>query len=319
MMQTIETNPETGASVSASTAAWTAGGTATPIFSGHESFAFRYGWLPKLYEAVSADPQVFASDERAILQLGLGKNMVRALRFWANAFGLTTSAAGATRLTDLAHRLLDPEIGIDPYLEEAASLWRLHWRITTHANLGAWGVAFLDTHDVEIPRAKLVERVRSRSTLSRATISPGTAAAHVDIMLATYDASRAADGVREETLGCPMQELGLLRTATPGGASTVRFSRGRKAGLDVGAFAFALHDFWSGTAPSARSISVRSLSLSRRAPGPVFRLDETALHERLDAVCARAPALTLREDGAGGVDLFATGRAGPDQLEGLAW
>lgn len=299
--------------------AWPDRGAGTLVFSGHESFAFRYGWLPKLYEAVSADPQVFSSDERGILQLGLGKNMVRALRFWGDAFGLTTTVSGRTRMTALACRLLDPKTGIDPYLEEASSLWRLHWQVTAHAGLGAWSVAFLDIQDVEIARDKLVDKVRSQSTLSRATISPGTAAAHVDIFLHTYDAPRAAEGVREETLGCPMQELDLLRTAATGGTSTIRFNRGRKSGLDVAAFAFALRDFWTGTAPSARSISVRSLMLSRRAPGPVFRLDEAALHERLEAVCGKSASLVLREDGAGGVDLVATARTGAEQLEEIAW
>ena len=33
------------------------------VISGHESFSCRYGWLPKLYEAVTGDPRVFFSDE----------------------------------------------------------------------------------------------------------------------------------------------------------------------------------------------------------------------------------------------------------------
>src|SRR3546814_3944020 len=50
------------------------------VFSGHESFACRYGWLPKLYEAISDDPALFSSDERAILKLGLGRNMVKSIQ-----------------------------------------------------------------------------------------------------------------------------------------------------------------------------------------------------------------------------------------------
>ena len=59
------------------------------IFSGHESFACRYGWLPKLYEAVTDDPSLFSSDDRAILRLGIGRNMVKSLRFWGEAFRIT--------------------------------------------------------------------------------------------------------------------------------------------------------------------------------------------------------------------------------------
>ena len=47
------------------------------VFSGHESFACRYGWLPKLHEAVGADPELFADDDRAMAELGLGARAAR--------------------------------------------------------------------------------------------------------------------------------------------------------------------------------------------------------------------------------------------------
>ena len=47
-----------------------------PRFSGHESFALRYAWLPKAYKGLKDDPRLFADDEKAMLELGLGKNMV---------------------------------------------------------------------------------------------------------------------------------------------------------------------------------------------------------------------------------------------------
>ena len=50
-------------------------------FSGHETFPCRYAWLPKAYAALDACPSTFANEEEAMVSLGLGKNMVRALRF----------------------------------------------------------------------------------------------------------------------------------------------------------------------------------------------------------------------------------------------
>ncbi len=92
------------------------------MFSGHESFAVRYGWLPKLYEAATEDPDLFSSDERAILTLGLGRNMVKSIRFWGDALGLTTVLGKSIQTTGFAKRLLDPEHGLDPYLEDPGSL-----------------------------------------------------------------------------------------------------------------------------------------------------------------------------------------------------
>ena len=100
------------------------------VFSGHESFACRYGWLPKLYEAAVEDPELFSSDERAILRLGLGRNMVKSLRFWGEAFGITHTQGRKVRVTDFARALLDTGEGLDPYLETTGALWRLHWMLT---------------------------------------------------------------------------------------------------------------------------------------------------------------------------------------------
>ncbi len=43
-------------------------------FSGHQTFAFRYGWLEKGVRAVASHSTVF-SDEDALVKLGVGKNV----------------------------------------------------------------------------------------------------------------------------------------------------------------------------------------------------------------------------------------------------
>ena len=53
-------------------------------FSGHQTFAFRYGWLEKGVKGVAASPGIFAAED-AIVQLGVGKNMVESIRHWCLA------------------------------------------------------------------------------------------------------------------------------------------------------------------------------------------------------------------------------------------
>ena len=273
------------------------------VFSGHESFACRYGWLPKLYEAVVDDPALFSSDEHAILRLGLGRNMVKSLRFWGEAFGLTRTRGRETYVTGFARMLLDPREGLDPYLETQDSLWRLHWTLTVHAGLGAWAVAFLEMYDREITRERLVASVRARATQARGRITSGTATNHVDVFLRTYVSGQYSQGTPEEALGSPFQELELIRIATPAGVPTVRFLRGPKRTLDAKALAFVLHDFWQGTASDSVTLSLRSLMLSHAAPGAVLLLDEPGLYNTLEELCSQSSRLVLRSDGAGGFDL----------------
>ncbi|MGY4395380.1 hypothetical protein ACVWZA_000541 [Sphingomonas sp. UYAg733] len=288
------------------------------VFSGHESFACRYGWLPKLHEAVTGDPALFSSDERAILTLGLGRNMVKSLRFWGEAFGLTRQAGGEVRPTDLAKRLLAPEGGLDRYLETPGALWRLHWVLATHGGLGAWAVTFLDLHDQDIPRDRLVNAVMRKAEAVRGSITTQTAGVHVDMLVRTYAATTDVDATADDILGSPFQELGLIRMVEPAGVKTLRLQRGPKPSIDVAALAFVLHDFWGGTAPTSRTLSMRSMMLSHAAPGSTLQLDEAGLHDRLDALCAASRTLTLRPDGAGGLDLTAS-RDPIAELEKMAW
>ena len=297
---------------------WNPSGGHARVFSGHESFALRYGWLPKLYEAVKEDEDLFTNDERAILALGLGNNMVKAIRFWGQVFGLLHVQRGLARNTELARRLLDADTGIDPYLEDPGSLWRLHWIVTAHAGLGAWVTTFLELQDAQITRDRLIDVVRRRAVAARGSVTQRTATNHVDIFLRTYDWARFESATNsEDASGCPFQELHLIETSAVNGQTLVCVKRGPKSLLDVRAFAFALNDYWQGAAPGSRSLSVRSLLVDRRSPGVVYRLDEGSLLACLEELCGMS-GMEMRSDGAGGMDIVGDGEV-KERLEEVAW
>ena len=73
--------------------------------SGHETFPCRYTWLPKAVRGVAKNPHLFADDDRAMVDLGVGKNMVRAIRYWAQATGVVEAEAkGKTYKLSQPHR-----------------------------------------------------------------------------------------------------------------------------------------------------------------------------------------------------------------------
>ena len=73
-------------------------------FSGHQTFPFRYDWLPKAAEEAKADPWLFTRPD-ALARLGVGKNMVASIRHWCEAAGLMEIAparkGGHARMTPL--------------------------------------------------------------------------------------------------------------------------------------------------------------------------------------------------------------------------
>ena len=92
-------------------------------FSGHETFACRNLWLKKGYDYVISGKKF--KDEDAVVRLGVGKNMVGAIRFWLKAFNILTPD---DQITEFGQRLLSND-GWDPYLEDQGTLWLLHYQL----------------------------------------------------------------------------------------------------------------------------------------------------------------------------------------------
>ena len=69
-------------------------------FSGHQTFPFRYAWLPKGVQAVGEDSGVFGSPD-ALVRLGVGRNMVASIRHWGEALSLFETRRGQSTLLPL--------------------------------------------------------------------------------------------------------------------------------------------------------------------------------------------------------------------------
>ena len=54
-------------------------------FSGHETFALRYGWLNKAHTILNLNEKDI---EKQVVDLGVGKNMVNSIKYWADVSGL---------------------------------------------------------------------------------------------------------------------------------------------------------------------------------------------------------------------------------------
>ena len=107
---------------------------AIPMFANHQTFHPRFGWLKKGYNAAATDPEAF-SLRSAPVDLGVGKNMVEAIRFWALATKVIVRRPHPDRPrlpiytpSRIGRALLDDHVGFDPYIEDLSTLWILHWQ-----------------------------------------------------------------------------------------------------------------------------------------------------------------------------------------------
>lgn len=136
----------------------------TVSFSGHETFPFRYGWLKKGVSALSHNPTFFSTD-RAMVELGVGKNMVNSIKYWCSASGLiepekSNVARGNYALTEIAKELV-LESGFDPYFEDLATLWLIHWQIASNAEqCTTWYWLFNQWHAVEFTKEQVFSEIQ---------------------------------------------------------------------------------------------------------------------------------------------------------------
>ena len=106
-------------------------------FSGHDSFQCRQLWLKKGYDFVQEGKNF--NDEDAVVQLGVGKNMVSSIRFWLKAFYIIDNKDIPTKF---GKRLFDDENGYDPFLEDEASLWLLHYQLVKSGFASIYSIIF---------------------------------------------------------------------------------------------------------------------------------------------------------------------------------
>ena len=88
----------------------------TPFrFSGHQTFPLRITWIPKAVAEISGGRDPLTDIDEGITQLGLGKNMVEALRCWIEAFQIAKRVERGWALTPIGSMVFDPRYGFDPY------------------------------------------------------------------------------------------------------------------------------------------------------------------------------------------------------------
>lgn len=261
-----------------------------PVLGGHETFAFRNGWLKKGIDAAVESSSFFNQDD-ALVTLGVGKNMVRSIRHWCLASGMLEESEDSGRsrslqLTWLASNLL-VDSGWDPYMEKEGSLWLTHWLIATNRIRGlVWAIAFSDYIEMEFSKPSLFNFVSRQFDRLGIKTTRDMIQRELDCFLHTYVATKTSnkqkknfDGLSEDNLDCPLVELDLIRFIPE--YDLYHFNIGPKYSLPVEIFGYALLKFISTKIDTRRTIALEECIYQPDSPGQVFKLDENSVTEYL--------------------------------------
>jgi hypothetical protein len=260
-----------------------------PVFARHETFHPRFGWIKKGFDAAVKDSGVFLRED-ATVRLGVGKNMVSSIRYWCHAFKVLEE----DRPSDFGDRLLRDN-GWDPFLEDPASLWLLHWYLLKPpCNAAAWYFAFNLFRSTEFSQDEFLNELCGYRDSVAPRIVESSLKKDVSCILRMYvEQGTSKTGVSEDSLDCPFAELGIIHTA--GDSRHYTFRMGGKGNLPAEMIVAACLEYAGWVGREQRTISLSRLMYEVGSPGLVFKLSESAVCDAIEVVARNFNSVALSE------------------------
>jgi len=265
-------------------------------FGRHETFPLRFGWLTKGFAAWCDNSEIFDQDDSTVV-LGVGKNMVNAIKYWMTAAQIVAAHGASVSETELGRAMFAKD-GWDRYVEDDSTLWLLHWLIASNAadaTATYWFFNHFHKPEFAAPEvAKALEEFCREKISTR--FSASTLKHDVALILRMYQRSEVARGVPlEDTLDSPLSLLGLVQAPSTGRVHQSRPSP--RPRLPIAAFGYAVLDLLAAMGQSALPVEkISRATAGYAAPGAVFRLTDDGTITKLEELVRWMPeTFELRE------------------------
>jgi hypothetical protein len=283
-------------------------------FGRHESFALRFGWLTKGAQALMSGDPVFEAED-ATVRLGVGKNMVSSIRYWLQATRMIERSESGWTLTKIGELIFDDD-GCDPYLEDEATIWLLHWLIASNSELATtWWWFFNRFHKPEFTGAELTTALQDfAKDKVKGHTSASTLKSDSEVLRRMYVRSAPRGQAQlEEALDSPLSVLGLV-TELPDSHS-FESRPGQRQGLPPMILGFAVLELLEALGDSQLPVSDLMYGpTGYPALGAVFRLSEGALLGKLERLVRAMPDVLALRETAGIHQLYRVGDCTPLQM-----
>lgn len=186
----------------------------TMKFRAHETFFIRKGWLSKGMKAIKNDPNAFISKEQNPMDiLGIGSNMVKSMRFWMQAVGITEEPSKGKRsqkFTSLGEKIYLH----DRYIEEIGTLYLLQYRLASQAEIAtAWYYFFNVFNITEFSKEDFVGALNGYAIDGGENAALRSLTDDFNCIIGTYVPRYKTNPGKvsaENNIDCPLGELGLV-------------------------------------------------------------------------------------------------------------
>ena len=257
-------------------------------FSGHDSFQCRQLWLKKGYDYVQEGKNF--NDEDAVVQLGVGKNMVSSIRFWLKAFNIIDSKDIPT---EFGKRLFDNENGYDPFLEDEASLWLLHYQLVKNGFASIYSIIFNEFRKEKLFFNKetfvnYVKRIgESNPDLN---FNENTVAKDFIVFANLYKNDPESKDIEDSFSGI-LSEIELLKATGKGKEEKFYIENVERDNLPEAVVLFTILD----NSNYGNSISLNSLEFDLNSPGSIFALNRSGLMNKISDIVDEFKDITFTD------------------------
>ncbi len=176
---------------------------------GHEKFPLREGWINKALMIILDTPDAFLRKD-ATDMFGIGSNMVKSLRYWMRAFGLTIEkGSSGAELTDIGKLI----VKYDPYLENPFTLWIMHSCISKNKEEATTWFMYFNHCDADDLKKSEIETILLREVkkyVSGQNFSEKSLSNDVDVLLNMYSKNKEKADPEDRSI-CPFSQLALIK------------------------------------------------------------------------------------------------------------
>lgn len=249
---------------------------------GHESFHIREGWLRKGLKHVEQDDGFFGRDFTTDY-LGVGSNMVKSIRYWLQATGLTEEVNKASKryqyITEDFGKIINK---FDPYFEDVFSLWLLHYKLVTNFNLATtWYLFFNEFKLDEFNKEDLFNTVKELlDKRTNDSYSEKSLKDDCNCLLKTYYTDDKENKNPEENTVCPFSHLELVDKVKDMYGKEIYIKKAPSVDkLNKLVVLYIIIDNMN-----SNSISIEEIFNGNCNAGKVLNLDRNMLNEYLDSL-----------------------------------
>ena len=166
------------------------------VVNKHGSFYMRSGWGTKIIEAVSAHPDIFSPsrEQTAIDNIGLGRIMIKALRYWAGAMGLCTEKKGNANIILIPTDEFRVIAEKDKYFQRNASLLLMHRNLANNKDgATAWYWLFNEWKEENLDKENFVASFHPYLLINDVSVKQNAVEREYNCLRSTYITDKSFD------------------------------------------------------------------------------------------------------------------------------